>query len=123
MERMRGSSFTDVPASRDAITRWIQVTQMDSRREWSMARDRLVAAVTALGFEEALGLQMAEQLGSPKAMERMTAYLYYEKPKTVELVVDEMLAICSEIEAWRKKKEAEEYNARYNEMLDYGLDN
>lgn len=32
-----------------------------------------------------------------------------------------MLAICSEIDAWRDKKASEEANARYNEMLYYGL--
>ena len=94
---------------------------MDSQREWNMARDRLVAAVTALGFDEGLGIMIAKQLGSPKAMQRMTVYLYNEKPKTEEVVVDEMLAICSEIEAWRKKKEAQEANARYNEILYYGF--
>jgi len=35
--------------------------------------------------------------------------------------VDEMLAICSEIGAWRKKKEAEEANSAYNELLDEGF--
>ncbi|ETP70940.1 hypothetical protein UYO_3118 [Lachnospiraceae bacterium JC7] len=39
------------------------------------------------------------------------------------LVVDEMLAICSEIERWREKKATEEANAKYNEMLYYGLGN
>jgi hypothetical protein len=32
-----------------------------------------------------------------------------------------MLAICSDIDAWRDKKAAEEANAKYNEMLYYGL--
>ena len=36
-------------------------------------------------------------------------------------VVDEMLAIRSEIDAWRDKKASEEANAAYNEMLYYGL--
>ena len=64
---------------------------------------------------------IARNLGSPKAMERMTSYLQHVKPKTEELVVDEMLAICSEIAAWREKKVNEETNAKYNEMLYYGL--
>ena len=54
-------------------------------------------------------------------MERMISYLNYVKPKTEELVVDEMLAIKSEIDAWKEKKASEEANARYNEMLYYGL--
>ena len=92
-----------------------------AHREWKRAKDGLVAAITGLGFDEELGEQIAKQLGSPKAMQRMTVYLDNVKPQSVELVVDEMLAICSEIENWRRKKEAQEANARYNEMLYYGL--
>ena len=94
---------------------------MDSQREWAMAKDRLILVMEELGFEKALGEQIARQLQSPKAMQRMTVYLENVRPQTVELVVDEMLAICSEIEQWRRKKEAQEANARYNEMLYYGL--
>ena len=32
-----------------------------------------------------------------------------------------MLAIRSEIDAWKEKKAGEEANARYNEMLYYGF--
>jgi hypothetical protein len=39
------------------------------------------------------------------------------KPTKVELVVDEMLAICSDIQSWRDKKASEEANANYNEWL------
>ena len=54
-------------------------------------------------------------------MRRMMSYLYNVKPKSIELVVDEMLAICSEIQAWREKKASEAANAKYNEKLYYGL--
>ena len=93
----------------------------DNQREWGRTKDQLVSVVKQLGFPEELGEQIAKQLGSPKAMNRMLSYLYNVKPRSVELVVDEMLAICSEIDAWRDKKESEEANARYNEMLYYGL--
>ncbi len=93
------------------------------QREWAMAKDRLISAIKHLGFPAALGEQIAIQLGSPKAMDRMLAYLNYVKPRTEELIVDEMLAICSDIDAWHAKKEAEEANARYNEILYYGLGN
>ena len=92
------------------------------RREWIRAKDELVKAVTELGFRRELGEAVAKNLGSPKAMSRMTAYLHNVKPRKEELVVDEMLAICSEIAAWKDKKASEEANARYNEMLYYGLD-
>ncbi len=88
---------------------------------WGRARDELVGELVSLGFREELGDAVARQLGSPKAMERMTAYLRNVKPRSEELVVDEMLAICSEIAAWREKKASEEANARYNEMLYYGI--
>ena len=94
----------------------------DSQREWARAKDQLVSAVTQLGFPQELGEQVAIQLGSPKAMHRMTVYLYNVRPRTAELVVDEMLAICSEIEDWRRKKEAEEANVKYNEMRYYGFE-
>ena len=50
-------------------------------------------------------------------MNRMLGYLYNVKPRSAELVVDEMLAICSDIDAWKEKKSSEEANAYYNEML------
>jgi len=54
---------------------------IDNRREWTRAKDELVAAIVGLGFLEELGVQIAKQLGSPKAMQRMMAYLCYEKPR------------------------------------------
>ena len=85
--------------------------------EWAKTRDRLVHEIVMLGFREELGVVIAGGLGSPKAMERMISYLVNVRPGTEELVVDEMLAICSEIAAWKEKKASEEANARYNEML------
>ena len=90
-------------------------------REWAIARDELVSSVTELGFPEELGNEIAKMLGSPKAMSRMCAYLQYVKPRSAEIMVDEALAICSEIEAWREKKQSEEANAKYNEMRAMGL--
>ncbi len=84
---------------------------------WAETRDELVRALEKLGFRTDLGEAIAQHLGSPKAMERMISYLNYVKPKSEELVIDEMLAIRSEIDAWREKKASEEANARYNEML------
>ena len=90
-------------------------------REWVMAKDELIKEIQHLGFRPELGEAVARNLGSPKAMERMTSYLRHVKPRSEELIVDEMLAICSEIQAWREKKASEEANAKYNEMLMYGL--
>ena len=48
-------------------------------------------------------------------------YLVNVRSKSAELIVDEMLAICSDIDRWRDKKASEEANAKYNEILCYGL--
>ena len=90
--------------------------------EWTRTRDRLVEVMVRLGFRKDLGEAVAKNLGSPKAMERMISYLVNVKPRTEELLIDEMLAICSEIEAWKERKASQEANARYNEMLLRGLD-
>ena len=89
--------------------------------EWLRTRDRLVQTIVRLGFREDLGLAIAKNLGSPKAMERMISYLDYVKPKSEELIVDEMLAIRSEIDAWKEKKASEKANARYNDILNFGF--
>lgn len=91
------------------------------QREWTRARDELVRTIMDLGFPEELGNEIVKNLGSSKAMNRMTGYLINVKPKSVELVVDEMLAIRSEILAWKEKKSSEEANVRYNELLNYGF--
>ena len=92
-----------------------------NQMEWIRTKDALVRSVERLGFPAELGEAIARHLGSPKAMERMISYLDYVKPGSEELIVDEMLAIRSEIDAWREKKASEEANARYNEMLMFGL--
>lgn len=97
-------------------------TMSEAHREWVQAKEELIYNVTSLGFPEAIGEEMAKNLGSPKAMRRMSAYLRYEKPKKVEVAVDEMLAICSEIDAWRDRKESLEANAKYNELKYFGLE-
>ena len=88
---------------------------------WGRCREELKETPAEQGFPPELGEVMASRLGSPKAILRMTSYLRQAKPKTIEMVVDEMLAICSEIEAWKQKKASQEANARYNEMLYHGL--
>ena len=96
---------------------------MNGRAEWVRKKQELCEALENLGFPAELGEAAARHLGSPQAMDRFIAYLKYVKPRTAELVVDEMLAIRSEIDAWRAKKEAEALNQRYNEILWYGLGN
>ena len=90
---------------------------MKEQTIWTDSKDRLVATVTALGFPAALGEEIAKHLGSPKAIERMNLYLQYSRPKDATIIVDEMLAIREEIDAWREKKESFETNVCYNELL------
>ena len=47
--------------------------------------------------------------------------MYNVQPDSAELIVDEMLAILTDIEAWRTKKDSLEANARYNEVLNAGF--
>ena len=93
----------------------------DHRMVWTRARNDLLSAMERLGFPEELGIEIAKTLGSPKAIDRMTAYLYNAQPESVEIVVDEMLAIRSEIDAWREKKASEEASAKYYTMMRNGF--
>ena len=90
-----------------------------NQRIWAQARDRLVAAVTVLGFSAELAELMARQLQTPKAIDRMTAYVRQAHPRTEEMLVDEMLAISADIEAWRNKKESLEAQSRYSARLHF----
>ena len=92
-----------------------------NQKIWTQARDRLAVAVESLGYPEEFADLLAKQLGSPKAIDRMASYLYQARPGNIETIVDEMLAIRGEIETWREKKESEEANARYNEVLNDGF--
>ena len=94
---------------------------MKEQTIWTDSKDRLVATVTALGFPAALGEEIAKHLGSPKAIERMNLYLQYSRPKDATIIVDEILAIREEIDAWREKKESFETNVFYNELLYNGF--
>ena len=90
-----------------------------NQRIWAQAKERLVEAVQSAGFPAEFGELMARQLGSPKAIDRMTSYIYQAHPQTEEMLADEMLAICAEIDAWREWKASQEAQANYNAMLFY----
>ena len=66
--------------------------------------------------EEFAGL-LARQLKSPKAIDRMASYLVQARPGSIETIVDEMLAICADTEAWREKAESREARWRYSAWL------
>ena len=86
-------------------------------KEWTEARDDLRKAVSALGYPNDLADLLARELGSPKGIDRLTAYIYNAHPATLEMIADEMLAIRAQIETWREKKENEAAQASYNARL------
>ena len=81
------------------------------------ARERLIRAVESCGFPAELAELCAKQIGSPKGIDRLTSYVYNVKPKSTEMLVDEMLAIDSQIKTWREKKKSEEAQWRYTMWL------
>jgi hypothetical protein len=95
---------------------------MSAPESWKAAYNELVKSLVRMGYPEEFGRAIAKNLGSEKTMRRMTAYLYQAKPRSAEEIADEMLAIMSDRDRWIKKKEAEQANARYNQLLYEGLD-
>ena len=94
----------------------------DYKAQWRRSSEKLISSIVSLSFPEELGVAVVKNLGSPKAKEGMISYLRNVKQKKAELIVDEMLGIMSEIEAWRDKKESLEANAAYNEFMYRGFD-
>ena len=87
------------------------------QRNWAEARGRLREAIGALGYPQEFADLLAGQLRSPGAMDRMCAWLRQAQPRSMETIIDEMLAICAEIDAWREKKESREAQAGYSAWL------
>ena len=90
---------------------------MDNKELWSCTRAELVSSLTDLGYPAELGDAIAKHIGYPKGIERMISYLRQVRPNKVELVVDEMISIRSEIISWQEKKASQRANAAYNEIL------
>ena len=95
---------------------------MSAPESWKEAYRELVETIERMGYPLDFGKEIAKNLGSEKTMRRMTAYLHNAKPRSAEEIADEMLAIMSDRERWIAKKEAEAANARYNEILNRGLE-
>ena len=88
-----------------------------NRLEWSMAKSDLCREILSLGFPREFADLLAKELGSPRAMGRMAAYLRSAKPHSVEMIVDEMLAISAEAQTWRERKESQEAQTAYSAYL------
>ena len=87
-----------------------------NQRMWAQARDRLAHAVTALGFPGELADLLARQLQSPKSIDRMTSWVEYTHPRSMETIADEMLAILSDRDRIMQKHQTEYAQAKINEM-------
>ncbi len=88
-----------------------------NQRIWAAARDRLAEAVAGLGFPAELADLLARQLQSPRSIDRMTAWLGRVRPRSMETIADELLAICADRDAWREKAESREAQAAYSAWL------
>lgn len=93
------------------------MTMTPNQRIWCRARNALARSLTKLGYPEEFADLLAGELGSPKAIERLDSYLNLARPGNPEMIIDEMLAIKSEIEAWREKKESRDAQAAYSAWL------
>ena len=85
-------------------------------------RSSLIETLVRMGYPGEFGALIADELKTEKQMERMISYLVRLKPSSAEEIADEMLAIKAEFEKYRQKKVSEYYNAKYNELLQNGLD-
>ena len=81
------------------------------------AYDELMAAVTAIGYPQELGVALADTLGGEKSIRRMAAYLRAARPKSMEEIADEAIAIVEQRETWVRKKLAERAQCSFNEFL------
>ena len=88
-----------------------------NQKTWARERDRLAAAAASLGYPEEFADLLAKQLQSPRAIGRMASYLYQARPGSMEMIIDEMLAIRADIDAWRERKECLDAQAGYNAWL------
>ena len=88
-----------------------------NQKLWSLSRNDLARAVSSLGYPEEFADLLARELGSPKAIDRMTSWIRLARPGSMEMIIDEMLAIRADIDAWREKKESQEAQAGYSRWL------
>ena len=83
--------------------------------------EELIQQLVRMGYPAEFGAAIANNLRTEKTMNRMIRYLRNASPRSAEEIADEMLAIMEDRNRWIQKKEAEYYNAKYNEMLYNGL--
>lgn len=90
--------------------------------EKQMRRNQLMHLIVSLGYPEAFGAVLADELKTEKQMTRMIGYLLHADPLRMEDIVDEMLAIKADFTSYKQKKIAEYNNSAYNDLLNRGLE-
>ena len=80
-------------------------------------KQQIIRLVEEKGFPGELGALAADSLGSEHAMLRMIGWLRNSQPRRAEDIADEMLANCEDRDNWRRKKESEFYQQKYNRYL------
>ena len=85
-------------------------------------RSDLIKTLVRMGYPEEFGNAIADNLLTEKTMGRMIGYLKQANPGSADEIADEMLAIMEDRERWIRKKTAEYYNSKYNELLWYGIE-
>ena len=82
----------------------------------------LVRTLVRMGYPKEFGAVIADNLRTERTMSRMISYLRQANPRSADEIADEMLAIMEDRERWIRKKTAEYYNGKYNELLWYGFE-
>ena len=92
---------------------------MTSKEQTRMS---LIRTIEKMGFPAELGESAADILGTEKQMLRMVSWLVQYRPASAEEIADEVISIKEEFERYRKKKMAEYYNVKCNEIMNNGLE-
>ena len=82
---------------------------------------RLYEMMLEMGYPETLCKVVSKELSSELAAARMMGYLSHYTQASEEQVVDEMLAILSDRDAWIQKKQMENNQQKWNRFLAEGF--
>ena len=83
---------------------------------------RLYEMMLEMGYPEPLCRVVSRELSSEMAAARMMGYLGHYTQASEEQVVDEMLAILSDRDAWIRKKQMENNQQKWNRFLAEGFE-
>ena len=81
------------------------------KNSYESAKQQLYAEVVKLGYPSELGTLLIKELRTELAINRMSSYLRNAKPRSMEEIADEMLAIAQQRDSWIAHKVSERANA------------